>query len=199
METFDWRGLLAQWSRALLGVPELAAGLPPDAVASGWLGLPGATAAQLAAIEARLGTTLPPSYRAFLGVSNGWRKLGYFIERVWSADEIEWFRVRHQDWIDAYQDPESYGGPPLTEGAHQVYGDAQDPAYFRAEYLQDTLEISDVGDSAILLLNPAVVTPEGEWEAWFFANWLPGARRYRSFRELMQAEYQQFLALKEAH
>ncbi len=49
--------------------------------------------------------------------------------------------------------------------------------------------------SAIYLLNPQVVTEEGEWEAWFFANWLPGAARYRSFQEMMEAEYQDFLAL----
>jgi HEAT repeat protein len=55
------------------------------------------------------------------------------------------------------------------------------------------LEVSDVGDSAIILLNPQVVTPEGEWEAWFFANWIPGAYRYRSFWELMQGQYEQVL------
>ena len=54
------------------------------------------------------------------------------------------------------------------------------------------LEISDESDSAIYLLNPEVVTAEGEWEAWLFANWLPGASRYRSFAELMEAEYRTF-------
>jgi hypothetical protein len=39
------------------------------------------------------------------------------------------------------------------------------------------------------------VTPDGEWEAWFFANWNPGANRYRSFREMMQAERANFLRL----
>ncbi|HEY3110361.1 MAG TPA: hypothetical protein VGL23_16490 [Chloroflexota bacterium] len=41
-----------------------------------------------------------------------------------------------------------------------------------------------------------MVTPEGEWEAWFFANWYPGASRYRSFWELMQAEHASFLELR---
>jgi hypothetical protein len=50
------------------------------------------------------------------------------------------------------------------------------------------LEISDTGDAAILLLNPEVVSDEGEWEAWFFASWLPGAGRFRSFEELMRFE-----------
>ena len=63
---------------------------------------------------------------------------------------------------------------------------------FRVEYLESALEVSEEGDSAVYLLNPEVVTADGEWEAWFFANWLPGASRYRSFTELMEAEYRTF-------
>lgn len=59
------------------------------------------------------------------------------------------------------------------------------------------MEISDLGDSAIYLLNPLAISPEGEWEAWFFANWNPGAVRYRSFWELILAEYESFLTLKD--
>ena len=58
------------------------------------------------------------------------------------------------------------------------------------------LEISDWGDSAICVLNPQVVRPDGEWEAAFFANWNPGARVYGSFQELMEAEYQTFRDLR---
>ncbi|MEP6672109.1 MAG: hypothetical protein ABJF10_23300 [Chthoniobacter sp.] len=74
----------------------------------------------------------------------------------------------------------------LSDAEYLVYGEAQDTVRFREEYLQTALEISDRGDDAILLLNPKTKTPEGEWEAWMFANWFPGARRYRSFRELME-------------
>jgi hypothetical protein len=38
-----------------------------------------------------------------------------------------------------------------------------------------------------------VVWPDGEWEAWFFANWLPGATRYRSFADWMRQELDQLL------
>jgi hypothetical protein len=46
------------------------------------------------------------------------------------------------------------------------------------------------GDSAVYLLNPQVVSEDGEWDAWFFANWLPGATRYRSFAEMILKEYE---------
>jgi hypothetical protein len=116
---------------------------------------------------------------------------------MWSTEEIEWFSTRNQQWIDAYtQLPTPYDSlPTVPDDRYFVYGDKQDSAWFRTEYLQTTLEISDVGDSAIMLLNPQVVTPEGEWEAWFFANWLPGARRYRSFWEMMHDEYEGYLTL----
>ena len=34
-----------------------------------------------------------------------------------------------------------------------------------------------------------MIDSEGEWEAWFFANWVPGEEKYGSFSEMMQANY----------
>jgi len=59
------------------------------------------------------------------------------------------------------------------------------------------LTISEPGDSAIFLLNPEVVDANGEWEAWFFANWYPGAARYRSFWDLMQEELKSLVRERE--
>src|SRR2546430_5654347 len=55
-------------------------------------------------------------------------------------------------------------------------------------HLPSVLEISEVGDSAIYLLNPQTVAADGEWQAWFFSSWNPGAVRHRSFEELMVAQ-----------
>jgi hypothetical protein len=44
------------------------------------------------------------------------------------------------------------------------------------------------------LLNPEVVGADGEWEAFFFAHWVPGVRRFPSFWALMLAEQEDFLA-----
>ena len=57
------------------------------------------------------------------------------------------------------------------------------------------VQISGRGDSAVYLLNPEVRTQSGEWEAWFFATWSPGAHRHRSFWEMMQKEYRGFVRL----
>ena len=156
---FDWEELLVRWNKELLEDEQIRAHLPLEVLDSAWLGYPGATDTQIAHAEARLGTTLPPSYRDFLKFTNGWRQIGPFIYKLWSTEEIDWFSVRNQDWIDAYLQG---GLPPVPDEEYFTYGDDQDPTSFRVEYLQTTLEISDVGDSAIFLLNPRVVTSDGE-------------------------------------
>lgn len=190
----DWQPLMTQWNVALLS-SSLRAYLPSKQVKTKWLGQPGAAETDIAALESRIGRGLPPSYRSFLQFSNGWGALNSFIEHMWSTNDVDWFSTRNQDWIDAWNDPTYGTPPPVADEEYLQYGEEQTGA-LRHEYLKTALEISDTGDSAILLLNPQIVTPDGEWEAWFFANWLPGARRYPSFRTMMEAEYTSFVELE---
>ncbi len=196
---FDWRFFLEGYSRDLLAGRQLAPRISVDVRRSQWLGYAGATAEQIQGLEARLSRPLPPSYRAFLLTSNGWRQTGPFIDRLYAAGEVDWFRNRYADWIEAWTGGPghllSMSPPSVPDGEYFVYGAGQDPVKGRFEYLNDALAISPEGDSAIYLLNPRVVSAGGEWEAWFFANWLPGAARYRSFQEMMVAERAQQAAL----
>lgn len=211
MNSFNWESFLRQWSRELLeSITDNPEKLPPAVIESKWLGYPGATEKQIARAEARLGMALPPSYREFLKVTNGWRQTTPFIYRLWSTEDIEWFSVRHQDWINTFV--ERYGNsslnidlsgngrlvtPSIPDAEYLIYDDEQDCSKLRVEYLHKVLEISDIGESTVYLLNPQVITEDGEWEAWFFGDWLPGADRYRSFQEMMLAEYENFLELRE--
>jgi len=207
MSTFNWESFLRRWSQELLeSMKDEQQQLPPAVIESGWLGYPGATEEQISHAEYRLGRTLPPSYREFLKVTNGWRHTTPFIYKLWSTEEIEWFAIRRREWIDSFVEGFITGYinsenrlsslPSISDAEYFIYGDVQDCSKLRLEYLETVLEISDIGDSAIYLLNPQVITPDGEWEAWFFGNWLPGADRYRSFWEMMQAEYINFLELR---
>jgi cell wall assembly regulator SMI1 len=176
-----WSRLLGEISRVRLSDPEVAVNVPDSMVEAGWLGEPAASEERIEAAERRLGVRLPPSYRQFLGQSNGFVQLSPAIYRLHGAQELDWFRAQNKSWIEAYQvgediSPEDHRQAPLNSGR------------WRAAYLWSCLQISEEGDSAIVLLNPEVVTPEGEWEAWFLANWLPGVERYRSFREYMEHE-----------
>jgi len=193
MTTSEWESWLADWNRELLERidPSLEnrlnrAGIAlethllrydvtPETRASGWLGYPAATEDQITRLEARLGRTLPPSYRAFLKASNGFRQPEMLVWRILPAEEVDWFRVQNQETIDIVK---SY-----------ALGD-----------LSDTLQISarEIAGSAVYLLNPEVITAGGEWEAIYYAHWqVPNCINYSSFWDLMRREYQ-YSALHQA-
>ncbi len=189
MAEFDWHAFLTEWSKELIATEDIAADLPPEVKASGWLGFPGASEEEIARAETRLGQKLPPSYRAFLKASNGWRNPGLFVDMLWPVEKIDWFRVYNEEWINIW----------VLEGAADAAANprrAPDPDT-DTHYLPETLQISEVGDSAVFLLNPLIVGPDGEWQAWFFSNWNPGANRHPSFREMMEAERKNFLFVRD--
>lgn len=183
MTTFDWQKFLNDWSRAILASPHVEYyDLPAEAIAAGWLGFDGATEEQIAAAEARLSVTLPPSYRAFLKVSNGWRNTGTFINRILPVEEIYWLR----DTPD----------PSLLEHiklyTSQLEDVPFDPTYDQANYahFNETLLIVEPTDEQELyLLNPQVKTTSGEWQAWAFGHWIPGVDASESFQALLEGEY----------
>src|SRR6476661_5080065 len=183
-QEYNWQEFMARWSRDMLASRHFADRLgilrseypgeyTDEVIASGWLGYPPANDEQIEATEKRLGLTLPPSYKSFLKVSNGWRVIDQFINRLWPVEEIDWL---------ASTDPESVA---VWEDAPIGNGDI----LYESRYIASTIQISDVeyGGTAVYLLNPKVVSPSGEWEAWFFSHWNPGAAVYPSFWEIMQS------------
>ena len=192
MPELKWRSFLERFSRELLADEGIRSNLPAEVVESGWLGFPPARESEIGKLEKRLRKRLPDSYREFLQVTNGWRNAGRFVYDLRPASTVAWFRKENQDWIDSYAEW-AEDNPPLPLEEHLVSGKEQDTCRFRVEFLRSTLQISGVGDSAVYLLNPGVTTPSGEWEGWFLASWRPGADRYRSFRELMEATFDNFL------
>lgn len=190
---FGWQDLLHRWNLDLLSCPRVVEQLSTVVVTAQWLGQPPATREQIEQAEARLRVSLPPSYRQFLAITNGWLDLGRWVGPLVPAQDVEWFRLRHQDYIDEWFVGENYAGhpPAIPDSDYFSYGEAQLPESLRSEYLTTALQISELGrtGSEVYLLNPRITNPEGEWEAWFLAPWLPGAHRYRSFWDLMNAEY----------
>ncbi|WP_440107899.1 SMI1/KNR4 family protein [Streptosporangium sp. H16] len=57
-----------------------------------WLGAPGAGEAEIARHEERLGMRLPPSYREFLQVTNGWDEYSHASLRLMPLAEVGWTR-----------------------------------------------------------------------------------------------------------
>ncbi|MBC9712815.1 SMI1/KNR4 family protein [Streptomyces sp. TRM66268-LWL] len=191
-KAFAWREFLQRWSDdwldPVLHEQERAEPFPAAVRAARWLGTAGATQAEVAALESRLGTALPPSYRQFLLTSDGWLDTTSEIRRLLPVREVGWARDLDPDLVEDRIDDVA-----VPDEEYFVYGEQQATFSYRPEYLARTLKISHTPDATdVYLLNPCVVTPEGEWEAWYLAHWLPGAVRYRSFWELMDSEYRSF-------
>src|SRR5262249_17846132 len=104
-------------------------------------------------------------YRSFLTESNGFFAPDVFIPELHGTEAVEWFRVKHADWAQAYRDTYPHFG--------------------------SCLQVSAVGDGAVILLNPKVKTNNGEWQTYFLANWMAGARAHVSFGEFMRNEIEQ--------
>lgn len=201
-KSFNWNLFLNQFSRDLLERLEdnEFASLPSEVIDSKWLGYSGATDAEISALETHLEKTLPPSYKSFLAISNGWRKLekNDLIDRLFPIEEVDRLPSKNQELIDGWLEGFEIGVrftpvPPVTSEEYFVYGSEQESTSLRNEYLPHTIEIGGNPEQGLLLLNPQVVFNNDEWETWHFAFWLPGARRYKSFIDFMQRLHSQLL------
>jgi len=161
----EWAALLKELSELRITDPQLLARLSAGGTSRSWLWETGATESQITALEQRIGRSLPPSYRSFLAESNGFQAPDIFIPQLYSTEAVDWFRIRHADWAQAYRD---------------TY-----------PHLNSCLQVSATRDGAVILLNPRVKSTEGEWQTYFFASWIPGATVHDSFGEFMRNELEQ--------
>ncbi|MDU0371053.1 SMI1/KNR4 family protein [Hymenobacter endophyticus] len=188
----EWLELLQLINKEILTDPDFTDGnlaelVTPAQRQAGWLGAPGATEAEVLQLEQRLQTNLPPSYRTFLLASNGFGPMEQLIWRLRPIQEVDWLVNTDADLVTLWEkDVESI--PSVPDEDYFRYDDNQIDGQARGEYFRGLLMISDWGDAGFWALNPAV-QQAGEWEAWHFANWMPGAVRYRSFIELVQASF----------
>jgi len=183
------REFLESWNRDLLDDEYVGDSVRHKFIDDRWLGNPPATSDEIRANEERLGVRLPPSYRSFLEIANGWVYPGNdmdFPGMLRSVERIEWATDSEAYVVKAFAD--DHGAPPVADREYFVYGPDQDPIYLRPEYLEHCLLISDESEGGVYLLNKVVQTDDGEWEAWHLNSHLPGAYRSRSFLELMRQQ-----------
>jgi hypothetical protein len=167
----------------------------------------------IADLEGRLGVSLPPSYRSFLGLSDGaWAQPGWGLTGhrrppheaaelralgLLNAAQVGWFRDREPAYVDIWgSDFGEKDGPAHPGFAREVsethYLDQQRSGEaHKFGQLLYTLQISVDIDGYTILLNPLVVDADGEWEAWDFGSKTVGGARHRSFGELLAADIRQ--------
>ncbi|MEV4397392.1 SMI1/KNR4 family protein [Nonomuraea sp. NPDC049607] len=159
---------------------------PPE-----WLGTAPASEAEILLHEERLGLSLPPSYREFLLVTNGWDVESFTSLHILPIAEAGWLRDVDPHLAHTWGPPSDSPVPELPDDYSFDYDAPQDPQYFEVgDFLPHTLRVSEDIEGLVYLLNPYVVTAGGEWEAWELdTSGLLGATRFRSFWHLMETSF----------
>ena len=194
----DWTDLFDAWQRAILEADED----PPAGILRS-----GADASAIEELEARLGTRLPPSYRAFLEHTNGAAALpGWGVVRdrpdqtlsdgLLTVDQVAWLRD-YDPMVAQWGEPEPPneeirwhhpGFDPQESEREFLYPEEADHGYLKTGHFLYALAISAVVDGYHTALNPLVVDADGEWEAWDAGAKIPGANRHPSFAALLEAD-----------
>ena len=84
----NWKPLLNNISQTLLANDDLLDEYKNQNLE--WLGFEGVSELEIQDHEARLENSLPPSYREFLKVSNGFKQLNCFIWNILPIEKIDW-------------------------------------------------------------------------------------------------------------
>jgi len=196
MSEHEWKSLMQQWSNDILA-SDYRRKFPQGLIDSGWLGFPPATEEEIQEAEARLQTELPASYREFLIVTNGWRMTTPFIDRVWGTEEVDWVTVKRKGIIDRQREViGELGEMDIPDSEYFVYNRAQ-PYLLRQNDLENALEVGFGSQIDLYLFVPGMPASGAKWDACLEAPKSVESTRYRSFWDLMVAEYEGFLRLKD--
>ncbi|MEU3618907.1 SMI1/KNR4 family protein [Streptomyces sp. NPDC006872] len=176
-DSFNWHEFLGRWQDEW--VPRADEGADDGGQTAVHLGRPGAGESAIAAAEERLGRRLPPSYREFLAVSDGWhvdQTAGVYC--LGGVAEIGWFGDPF-DMTPLYE--ESLGDDP---------GEAE---VLLAGMWRRALRLETDSDMSYALLDPGDTDQDGEWALYVYKGW--GGEypdRYPSFRAYLEAMYRGF-------
>lgn len=125
--------ILSRLNSFLLKSQERKEHLTPEALSTGWCGLPPASETEILRTERRLGITLPPSYRSFLSISNGWCPFDDLVERLLSAEQIDRFRSADPGRLALLL--QHYREDDLPDSEYLDYENPKKPRSFEASLL----------------------------------------------------------------
>ena len=182
---FGWRSFLLGWSG------EWADSLPDgetrgeddEAVRRArWLGFSPASEERIAAMEERLGRRMPPSYREFLQVSDGWRHAGGFVWLLAGTEGAHWHDNKSglADLFEEYLDEDA--GPEER---------------LEVDIWRRGLQLDVKSDAIHVLLDPEDVDEDGEWAVHTWASWRAAPpERHANFLEFMRDMHREFHSLR---
>lgn len=181
---FDWRPFLLKWSGEWADSLDGESEDEDEEAArqARWLGFPPASEERITAMEARLGRRMPPSYREFLAVTDGWRHAGGFVSLLAGTAKARW----HDNDSGLADDFEEY----LEE-------DATPQERREAGIWRSGLQLDVDSDALYVLMDPEDVDEDGEWAVYTWAGWRAAPpTRHASFWEYMRDMHREFHSLR---
>ncbi|WP_217134916.1 SMI1/KNR4 family protein [Streptomyces sp. AC558_RSS880] len=182
---FDWRSFLLEWSGEWAdSLPDGEARSEEDEAArqARWLGFPPASEERITALEKRLGRRMPPSYREFLKVSDGWRYAGGFVSLLAGSAEACWHNdesglaVMFEEYLDEDAEPEERR---------------------EADLWRRGLQLDVESDITYVLMDPEDVDEDGEWAVYTWSSWRAAPpERHASFLAFMRDMHREFHSLR---
>jgi hypothetical protein len=133
-------------------------------------------------MEERLGRRMPPSYREFLKVSDGWRHAGGFVWLLAGTEDARWHDNESglADIFEEYLDEDA--GPEERR---------------EADVWRRGLQLDVESDITHVLMDPGDVDEDGEWAVYTWASWrAEPPERHANFLEFMQDMYREFHSLR---
>ncbi|MFJ8593923.1 SMI1/KNR4 family protein [Streptomyces sp. NPDC093598] len=182
---FDWRSLLLKWSEEWAdSLPDGETRGEDDEAArqARWLGFPPASEERIAVLEERLGRRMPPSYREFLKVSDGWRHAGGFVWRLAGTEDARWHDNESglADTFEEYLDEDA--GPEERR---------------EADLWRRGLQLDVESDATYVLMDPEDVDEAGEWAVYTWASWrAESPERHANFHAFMRDMHREFHSLR---
>ncbi|MFJ5302654.1 SMI1/KNR4 family protein [Streptomyces sp. NPDC088350] len=182
---FDWRSFLlgwsGEWADSLLDGETRGEG-DEAARRARWLGFPPASEERIAVMEERLGRRMPPSYREFLQVSDGWRHAGGFVWLLAGTEDARWHDNESglADMFEEYLDE-----------------DASPEERREADLWRRGLQLDVESDVVHVLMDPEDVDEDGEWAVYTWASWrAESPERHANFREFMRDMHREFHSVR---
>jgi hypothetical protein len=160
---------------------------------------PGVSLRELSVAERRLGVQLPPSYRRFLlcsdGALAGSAGAPILLEPrgLLALTDVEWLvdgdPLSAETWSEPYvvetHAPHEHPGVRVCDERRYLdlpLGESE----YKPVHVSYLLLVGTDDNGNVVALNPQVIDPAGEWEAWELGVQWPGARRHRSFAALLE-------------
>ncbi|MGV9315781.1 SMI1/KNR4 family protein, partial [Streptomyces sp. NPDC003691] len=177
---FDWHEFLTRWSEEWADAqdPDEQDESDPELLAARWLGVPGASDADIAALEERIGHRLPPSLDTFLRISDGWQPADHPVYRLAGTRDIHPHR-------NALGLAEIFG--------ELLHEDSSPQDLLESGMWHRAFHLDAESDATMVLIDPQDRDEDGEWAVYEWASWRAAPPdRFPSFRHYMVERYRSF-------